>query len=64
METRKSANYNIKTNLQTLCRLNHLRITELLVLLELPNNYHSVMGVVRICEHFNIKLEDFLFKKL
>lgn len=64
MESRKSTNYKIKTNLQTLCRLNNLRISELLELLELPKNYHSVMGVVRICEYFNVKLEDLLFKKL
>lgn len=64
MESGKSTNYKIKINLQTLCRLNNLKISKLLELLELPRNYRSVMGVVRICEYFNVKLEDLLFKKL
>lgn len=55
---------NIKSNVKILTKLNHIGLAELLKQLELPKNYLTVIGVVRLCNYFNLKIDDIVFKKL
>lgn len=47
-----------------LTKLNHIGLAKLLKQLELPKNYLTVIGVVRLCNYFNLKIDDIVFKKL
>lgn len=53
-----------KKNVHYLCKVNKMKVSYLLTLLKLPKNYNTTIGLVLICDYFNIKADSVMFKKL
>lgn len=57
-------NKHIKQNIKVLCAKSKITINELLIILELPKNYITVLGLVRVSIYFNTSIETIMNKGL
>lgn len=64
MKPNRQNKNTIKYNIKNLCDSRGIRLSDLLVELNLPKNYITVLGLVRLCNYFNLKIDDIIFKKL
>jgi hypothetical protein len=60
----KNTQFFLKINFRHLCKENDLPPNRVLCELDLPSNYHTIIGVVRISERFGITIDDLLLNDL
>lgn len=60
MQKTSKQNAIFKQNFKKLCQENRVKPAEVLKMLELPSNYVTVLGVVRIATYFKVNISSLL----